>query len=97
MFEMMLGYHDARIVRDIVNQGIDSRLEAFVEGKSVFEWQTTANISKKLYCKIHPSEMQILIRRLLEYDGDRFDINGNNIAESLADSIVQIEYGVEVI
>jgi hypothetical protein len=86
MFEMSLTYDDITSVRNVVNIGIDSRLEGFT--KSSFEWNHNEFVTR-LDCQIHPSEMQILIRRLLE--------DGSGNAEMLADSIVYVEYGYETI
>ena len=87
MFEMSLTYNDADLVRKIVNQGIDSRLEGFTQSK--FWWENPTGFVNRLECKIHSSEMQILIRRLLELEDDEADL--------LADDIVMIEYEVEII
>jgi hypothetical protein len=86
MFEMSLTYEDITSVRNAVNLGIDSRLEGFT--KSSFEWNHNRVVTR-LECQIHPSEMQILIRRLLE--------DGSGNAEMLADTIVMVEYGYETI
>jgi hypothetical protein len=84
-FNMSLGFDDYEIVEHIVNQGIDSRLEGFT--KSVFYWEIVSGI-QRLECKINSSEMQILIRRLLE--------DGGEDGEMLADDIVRIHYDCEV-
>lgn len=85
MFEMSLVPKDAKIMQRIVNQGIDSRLEGFT--KSNFEWDESSYISR-LKCEIHPDEMQILIRRLLEDESEE--------AEEWADVIVYMAYGAEI-
>jgi hypothetical protein len=86
MFNMSLVTEDAEMVENAVNIGIDSRLEGFT--KSTFEFDNSSGVNR-LNCQIHPSELQILIRRLLE-DGDIH-------AEMLADSIVLVEYGIETV
>jgi len=86
MFEMSLTYDDITSVRNAVNQGIDSRLEGFT--KSTFNWNHNEVVTR-LDCQIHPSELQILIRRLLE--------DGSGNSEMLADSIVYVQYGYESI
>ena len=86
MFNMSLVFDDYEIVERIVNLGIDSRLEGFT--KSTFDWRIESGI-QRLECKIDSSEMQVLIRRLLE--------DGSEDAEMLADDIVMVEYGVEII
>ena len=85
MFNMSLTFDDIETVTRIVNRGIDSRLEGFT--KSSFEWEVNYGV-KRLQCKIHSSEMSILLRRLLEDDTEE--------AEMLADDIVSIEYGHEL-
>jgi hypothetical protein len=107
-FPMELVGDDAQAVIQCVNQGIDSRLTAFT--RSTFEWRIHSmgdchfsleewqlhhkgNYGiEKLHCRIHPDEMEVLLRRLNDL-GDE----GNEYADSLADSIVYVEYGVEVI
>jgi hypothetical protein len=84
-FDMSLVFDDYEIVEHIVNQGIDSRLEGFTN--SFFDWEIVSGI-QRLECKIHSSEMQILIRRLLE--------DGGEDAEMLADDIVRIHYDCEL-
>ena len=84
-FDMSLVFDDYEIVEHIVNQGIDSRLEGFAN--SFFDWEIVSGI-QRLECKIHSSEMQILIRRLLE--------DGGEDAEMLADDIVRVHYDCEL-
>jgi len=86
MFDMSLTFDDFDAVERAVNLGIDSRLEGFTRSK--FEVENVHGVNR-LQCQIHPDEMQILIRRLLE-SGDCHD-------EDLADNIVYIEYGHETI
>jgi hypothetical protein len=83
-FEMSLVGLDISSTKMAVNQGIDSRLEGFT--RSTFEWGDGRN-GLRLECKVHPDEMQVLIRRLVELDNDN--------ADSLADSIVSVYYGKE--
>ena len=86
MFDMSLIPEDAEMVEAAVNIGIDSRLEGFT--KSKFAIQTNhEGALVRLDCQIHLSEMQILIRRLLE--------SGDIHAEMLADDIVFVEYDCE--
>lgn len=85
-FPMELVGDDAQAVIQCVNRGIDSRLTAFT--RSTFEWGDNG----KLHCRIHPDEVEVLLRRLNDL-GDKGDEN----ADSLADGIVYVEYGVEVI
>lgn len=78
-FEMSMIGNDRRIMSLIINQGIDSRLEAFT--KSEFRISNS-----RLFCWIHVSELSILLRRLLELQKDD--------ADSLADDIVLVQYGI---
>lgn len=82
MFTIELIASDAKHVIEAVNQGIDSRLTGFT--KSIF---IPAKHYHALYCEIDESEMEVLIRRLLEL--------GTEEAEMLADDIVYVHYGVE--
>ena len=86
-FEMSLVGDDFEAVRQTMLIGIDSRLEGFT--KSKFEFSSDRFVTR-LNCQIHYSELQILIRRLLEID--EWDYAG-----MLADDIVTIEYGIEII
>ena len=92
IFPMELTHNEAQPVVEAANMGIDSRLEGFT--KSTFRWILKTIVPDKwveqrLQCEVHLSEMQILIRRLLELETEE--------AESLADSIVYVQYDVEVI
>lgn len=75
---MRFSYRESDCIVQAVNQGIDSRLEGFT--RSNFQWDN----ENRLCCNIHPSELQILIRRLLESDDET--------AESIADDIVYVMY-----
>lgn len=72
---------DFDTLKNVILEGIDSRLEGFT--KSTFQI-----FDNRLYCKIHLDELQILIRRLLEL--------GDENAESMADMIVNVQFGAEV-
>jgi hypothetical protein len=78
-FKMSLVGQDNKNVVSVVNQGIDARLTGF-------EWDRTPYILR-LKCNIHYSEMEVLIRRLLELETED--------AEMLADDIVMVYYGKE--
>lgn len=119
-FTMELAGEDADLMTEVVNQGIDSRLEGFT--RSTFQWHihtmkgTSIPIKEwsagggekrygraftsKLHCAIHPDEMQILIRRLVEigdYEwGQISDDEMCDNAAGLADAIVEIHYGVSM-
>ena len=84
-FDMSLTFDDIKIVKEVVNQGIDSRLEGFV--KSIFLHEVVDSVIR-LQCKIHPDEMSILLRRLEELETEQ--------AEMLADDITTIQYDIEI-
>ena len=66
------------------NQGIDSRLEGFIESKAYFD------DTGRLYLDIENiHEFQILVRRLLEL--------GTESSESLADTMIYVQFNFEVI
>jgi len=77
MFNMSLVGAARASATQAVNQGIDARLEGFT--KSSFH-----DNGRRLECKVHDDELQILIRRLLEI--------GTDEAGELADDIVGIEF-----
>lgn len=53
------GTEDYKLFKEVINQGIDSHLEAFTA--STFKtWE------RRLYCDFDPAEIPILIRRLEE-------------------------------
>lgn len=80
-FEMsMVGIDKENIIK-VVNQGIDSRLTAFINSKF-------KQLNNRLFCWIHEDELEIMIRRLLELN--------NEEAELLADDIVFVHYGHEM-
>lgn len=63
IFPMELVGEDRELMSGIVNQGIDSHLEIF--GESDF----TDN-GNRLYCKVGPKDMHVLLRRLNESSDD---------------------------
>ena len=72
---------DMDMFKEVVNQGIDARLEGFT--RSNFQERNDG----MWHLDFHKDELQILIRRLLELDDEH--------AERWADDIVYAEYGVE--
>lgn len=74
---------DRTLFANVVNQGIDARLEAFT--KSKFHSDET-----RLYCEFHHDEISILLRRLNE-----FAEAGDEEADRWADDIVDVHYGYE--
>ncbi len=75
-----IGSDDTEIFTDIINTGIDSRLEGFTRSNFII-------IGNRLSMDFHESELQILIRRLLETE--------NSEAEQWADDIVSTHYGTQ--
>lgn len=81
VFVAQLKNNDIQLVTNAVNQGIDSRLEGFVH--SYFRmFHDHLNVAISDY-----TELQILIRRLLE--------SSNENAAMLADDIVFVVYDIE--
>ena len=77
-----VGFEDCALFVSIWNIGIDSRLTAFTK--------STHKISdNRLYLSIDRSEIEILIRRLVESENDNSDI--------WADDIVSVYYGYETV
>lgn len=74
---------DLQLFIAVVNQGIDSHLEGFVE--SVF-----ADDSERAWLFFHVDELSILLRRLGEVDDEM-----QESADSWLSDIVQLQYGEE--
>ena len=89
-FDMSLTFDDLKLIKQVVNQGIDSRLEGFTV--SIFHHEVVDGVLR-LQCQIHPTEMSILLRRLDELE----DESGNENAGLLANDIIQVYYGKEII
>lgn len=70
---------DYKIMKDAVNQGIDSHLEAFTKS----EFKKSPNFNNKFLWNIHVSELPILYRRLEKL----YDETGNEDYMSIADDI----------
>jgi hypothetical protein len=79
-FDMSLVGDERQAVTQIVNMGIDARLEAFTRS-------TFRDTGYRLECQIHPAEMTILLRRLCD-----MDLDCDNEACTLAEDIAQICY-----
>lgn len=78
-------FDDRECFSDVVNQGIDSRLEGF----------TKSNFCEKghrLYLNFHVDEVSILLRRLTELAED-----GCGTSEQWERDIILSHYGVEVV
>jgi hypothetical protein len=99
----------------IVNQGIDARLTAFTRSKFEWAHSTLNPYEERvpatkiapgatvfatfLYCEIHPDEMEVLIRRLVEHvdwDDWEWDTEAENYPlEDLLDDIILRQYGYD--
>jgi len=85
-FHMNLVSDDRLLMIDVVNRGIDSYLEAFVDSK--FEDKYDENDIKyrvsgpRLFCDIGPRDMPVLLRRLEEA--------GTDDADSLRSDIIEV-------
>ncbi len=73
---------DAKLFTSIIEQGIDSRLEAFTQSDFTF-------VYPRLTLIFHPNESSILMRRLSEIDTEN--------ADQWENAILDIYYGIEII
>jgi len=83
----MIWSEDGKLFMDVIDQGIDSRLEAFT--KSTFKVE-----DGRLHMAFHPAEVPLLLRRLCEvYE------NSNEDDEQCGlwiEDIMMAQYGMEV-
>lgn len=70
---------DAEMFTKIINQGIDSHLEAFT--KSQFYVKDARMQDARLWLNFHPDELPILIRRLEEFGTEQAETWANDIRE----------------
>ena len=70
-----MGNEDALLFSKVINQGIDARLEAFIDSRFSIK-------DSRLILVFHDSELQILIRRLLEVETEDADMWADDIVES---------------
>ena len=83
----MVWSEDGKLFMDVINQGIDSRLEAFTE--STFKVE-----DGRLYMAIHPGEVPLLLRRLCEvYETANEDDEHCGL---WIEDIMMAQYGMEV-
>jgi len=88
-YPMELVGDEAELVERLVNQGIDSHLQAcFIKGADDYQWKkhTLDNgsiIAVKLHCSVSPKSMVVLLRRLLEVDSEAADSLRSAILETL--------------
>lgn len=84
-YDMKLNRSDSELIREYVNVGIDSHLEAcFVIDRG----DKYSYYDGKLHCKISKQSMPVLIRRLMECEDER----GLEFASSICSTI-----GIELI
>lgn len=62
-YSMTLVGEDSELMVEIINQGIDSHLEAFTES-------TFNGNENRLICNVSPKDMLVLLRRLEESDNE---------------------------
>ena len=79
-----IGLDDFDLFKDIVNQGIDARLEAFT--KSKFKVNED---DRRLYMDIDTSELSVFMRRLSKIGED------DNNADQWEDDILDIYFGID--
>lgn len=66
-YHMSLVGNDAQLIVNVVNQGIDSQLQAVTN--SQFRWMSNGIINR-LVCEVSTDDMLIILRRLDEMDDD---------------------------
>lgn len=71
------GGDDFALFESVINQGIDARLEAFTQSEFI-----PFVLNSRWHFKIHPNEVSILLRRLLELEDEYADDWANDIVES---------------
>ena len=91
-FDMSLTFDDIEIMKEIIQVGIDSRLEGFTQSHFKYEHSQDTYGVLRLQCQIHPDEMSILLRRLEELA----DNENNENAYFLVNDIIQVYYGKEI-
>ena len=64
-YHATLAKQDALIMQRIVNQGIDSHLEAVTDSKFYYVSHPT-----RLVCEIAPADLAVIVRRMYEDDSD---------------------------
>jgi hypothetical protein len=79
MYPMKLRGDDADLIIDVVNQGIDSHLQAVTE--STFEpvW----DYGPALKCEVSYKDLSVILRRLMETGNEESDILARDIGETL--------------
>jgi hypothetical protein len=96
LYPMSLVGAVARLVQQVVNQGIDSHLEAcFVPDRGdAFTWTPRKLATGEVHtvaldCTVSPESMPVLLRRLFEFEGDdqAYD-QASHLAQDILDTIV---------
>lgn len=83
---MLASTSDASLFISVVNQGIDSHLEAFTGLKYHYE---DTQVGQRIHIDFPECEIPLLLRRLYELETE--------LADQWADDIAAIQYGVEII
>jgi hypothetical protein len=72
---------DAKLIRQVVNVGIDSHLEAITNARFATE---CTSMGSRLHCVFAPNDMNVLLRRLYEH----WDVHGDENALLLRKDIL---------
>ena len=79
-YHMELVHPDDLLIVDVVNQGIDSHLQAITDSSFI------RSESGRLICDISPNDLRVIIRRLLESDDDDIE-SAENLVLDIAGTI----------
>jgi hypothetical protein len=90
LFDFVLVGKEAEVVQEVVNQGIDAHLEAcFIPDRGDIYYAARG----RLHGNVSPESLRVLVRRLLNYEGDE---QRADAAMGLASGICDI-LGIELI
>lgn len=84
----IIGSEDFDLFKSIVNQSIDSHLEAFTKSR----FDRNPKLSSRFDFFFHETEIPLLMRRLSEIAE-----MGNEDAEQWENDILDVEYGIEIV
>lgn len=79
-YTMSLVGNAAHIVREAVNQGIDSHLEACFIPSNGDSYEVDGN---RLHCEVSPESLPVLLRRLFDTGEDDASLLASDILDSL--------------
>lgn len=84
-YNMELKGEDAKLVRELVNQGIDAHLEAcFIPDRGdQYEVQGAT-----LKCRVSPKSLAVLLRRLFEAGHERAELLASDICATLGIELI---------